>query len=183
MTSSLRTNLTLRLLQKLKKSKALTANAFTLVELLVVVAIVGILSAIALPNFMTQTDKAKATEAKSTASAILKNAAAEHQQGGIKALNKLIGGDDNLPRVTDEDCSSLGAPPSYSDDNTVKTIFDYSCTSDTTDETVTVVATGNNNDSTLNTKTLSITLDLSSGTQQINRDATCPIFGGTKDEC
>ena len=159
------------------------SQGFSLVELMVVIVIVGVLSAIALPNYLNQTSKAKATEAKSTVSAILKNAAAEHQQGGIKALNKLISGDDNLPRVTDEDCSSLGAPPSYSDDNTVKTIFDYSCTSDATDETVTVVATGNNNDTTLNTKTLSITLDLSSGTQQMNPDATCPIFGGTKDEC
>ena len=36
MTSSLRTKLTLRLLQKLKKPKAITPNAFTLVELLIV---------------------------------------------------------------------------------------------------------------------------------------------------
>ena len=158
-------------------------QGFTLVELMVVIVIVGVLSAIALPNYLNQTSKAKTTEAESTIAAILKNGAAEHQQGGIKALNKLIGGDENLPRAIDEDCSSLGAPARYADDNTVKTLFDYSCTSDATDETVTVVATGNNNDSTLNTKTLSITLDLSSGTQQVNKNATCSIFGGTKNGC
>lgn len=159
------------------------SKAFTLVELMVVIVIVGVLASIALPNFLSQTSKAKATEAKSTTSALFKNAAAEHQQGGMAALNKLVGGDENLPRATDEDCSSLGAPASLSVDNTVKTLFDYSCATDTAEKSITIVATGNNNDSTLNTKTLSVTLDLSDGTQQINRELTCPIFGGSKANC
>ena len=82
MTSSVRTKLTLRLMQRLKRPKATTSNAFTLVELLVVVAIVGILSAIALPNFMSQTDKAKATEAKTHIAATLKQAHAKFLEDG-----------------------------------------------------------------------------------------------------
>ena len=69
--------LALRLIQRLKKKQARTLNAFTLVELLVVVTIVGILSAVALPNFLSQTDKAKATEAKTMITATLKQGQAK----------------------------------------------------------------------------------------------------------
>ena len=158
-------------------------RGFTLVELMAVIVIVGVLASIALPNYLSQTSKAKATEAKSTAAAIFKNAAAEHQQGGMGALNQLIGGAENLPQATDEDCSSLGAPTRFSDDNTVKTLFDYSCTSNTAQQSITITATGNNNDSSLKEKTLKITLNLSNGTQQIILQATCPIFGGSKQNC
>ena len=54
-----------------KKGKSALEKGFTLVELMIVIVIVGILSAVALPNFMSQTEKARLTEAKSLAKAYL----------------------------------------------------------------------------------------------------------------
>lgn len=45
-------------------------NGFTLIELLVVVTIIGILTAIAVPNFLSGAAKAKQTEAKTTIGSI-----------------------------------------------------------------------------------------------------------------
>ncbi|KZR70036.1 Fimbrial protein precursor [Prochlorococcus marinus str. MIT 1313] len=53
--------LKLALLSRQKRASALQ-QGFTLVELMIVIVIVGILSAVALPNFLNQTSKAKATE-------------------------------------------------------------------------------------------------------------------------
>jgi type IV pilus assembly protein PilA len=69
--STLNNRLQLALLKR-KRSGNPLQKGFTLVELMIVIVIVGILSAVALPNFLNQTTKAKLTEADTLASAYLK---------------------------------------------------------------------------------------------------------------
>ena len=69
-----------------KKGRNALEKGFTLVELMIVIVIVGILSAVALPNFLSQTSKAKATEAKTLASAALKEAQVAWTETGADGL-------------------------------------------------------------------------------------------------
>ena len=97
--SILNQRLKLALLRRQKRASALQ-QGFTLVELMIVIVIVGILSAVALPNFLSQTSKAKGTECTSKAGAIMGQVAAD-------ALNSEATGTATLAAlVTTEDTNS-----------------------------------------------------------------------------
>ena len=72
--TSLNPSLRLALLQKAKGKKNILQKGFTLVELMVVIVIVGILSAVALPSFLNQRGKAESTEAIQQIGLMLKEA-------------------------------------------------------------------------------------------------------------
>ena len=55
------------LIQRLAKSKARKQNGFTLIELMVVVAIVGVLSSVGLPQLLKAQDRAKVSVAQQEA--------------------------------------------------------------------------------------------------------------------
>ena len=164
--TSLNSKLQLALLNR-KKGRNLLEKGFTLVELMIVIVIVGILSAVALPNFLSQTSKAKATEAKSQISAMIKNASADYQQLGI--VNP------------ETDCSGIGGPAAYAEDddgNSVggEQLFDYTC--GISGEALTVTATANANDPSIEGGLVVFNANLKTGKVGMNNDASSQMFGG-----
>ena len=90
--TSINSKLQLALLNR-KKGRNLVEKGFTLVELMIVIVIVGVLSAAALPNFLNQTAKAKATECTTKGGTIMGLVATEALTSlgdGDAALTALI---------------------------------------------------------------------------------------------
>ena len=143
--SNLNQQLKLALLKR-KKSRNSLEQGFTLVELMVVIVIVGILSAVALPNFLSQTKKAAATEAKQQASSIFK------QTHAFVLENGSLG-------TVDADCSDYAG--------TLTTItegagFSYACSG--TQTAFVVTATGDTNNNNTKGVTVKLTGDSVKGT-------------------
>ena len=79
--TQVKSNLQRKMLQKLqsiqtKESKNLLQKGFTLIELLIVVAILAILGAIALPNYLNQADNARVNGAQTSVKAAANGCAA-----------------------------------------------------------------------------------------------------------
>jgi len=129
-----------RIDQKRRKSN----SAFTLVELMIVIVIVGILSAVALPQFLGQTKKAVATEGTAQASSIAKQAAAYYlEQGSLGTV--------------DTDCSDYAGE--IKDDNTN---FTYACSGNK--DAFVVTATGKDGNDNTEDVVITFTGNLTDGT-------------------
>ena len=174
-----------RKLRALKKSKK-APNAFTLVELMTSVVIVGVLAATALPSFLNQTAKAKGAEATTQMSAIFKDAASAHALNGSSGVVVALGAAATADTTTG-DCTAFGAPEDLATNATAKTLFDYECTYTRADSNVggnsslKVVATANANDGGIEGNTLEMLLDLDDGTIERSQVGTSKMFGGSAD--
>ncbi|AII44098.1 hypothetical protein KR100_12130 [Synechococcus sp. KORDI-100] len=108
--TSLNSKLQLALINR-KKRRNLLEKGFTLVELMIVIVIVGILSAVALPNFLNQTKKARLTEAKTIISAGLKQANMLYLEGNAVAAGSTTACDDiEVPAAPQNDWAYTCTP-------------------------------------------------------------------------
>ena len=142
--TSLQAKLTQDLAKRLSKKTGLIQQGFTLVELLIVVVIVGILSAVALPQFFSQTKKAAATEGTQQASSIAKQAAAYYLEQGTLG-------------TVDKTCATYAGTL-----NTKNTNFEYECSGSKTAFVVT--ATGKSTNDNTNGVVVKFTGNLTDGT-------------------
>ena len=120
--TSLNSRMRLALLNR-KRGRNLLEKGFTLVELMIVIVIVGVLSAVALPNFLSQTSKAKATECTTRLGAILSQAGAEGLGSGL--IGEKSAAMAAIADTHDSDLCSFTASPtaSFVKGNDGETIF------------------------------------------------------------
>ena len=141
----------MRMTRRLKQGQATPPSGFTLVELMVVVAIVGILSAVALPGFLTATDKAKATEAKTQLAATLKQAHALFLETGDDPANTEVTMNETYGTPLNGETNFNYGEDNFNDTTNVWTIR----------------ATGNSNDSGLEGKTIDGCVNFDTGVVDI----------------
>ena len=105
------TNFKQNLIKKLATSKKRAKNGFTMIELMVVVAIIGVLSSVALPALTKAQDRAKSSAAKQEAVHAAKT-----------CTIALIGGDateiagSNVAAIASGDVTTAGATCAVSED-------------------------------------------------------------------
>ena len=92
MSISLKPQMRKALLQKIRSNKSALNQGFTLIEILVVVIIIAILSAIALPSFLGQANKAKISSAKTLASAAARECQVALVEGNQTTYTVTTGG-------------------------------------------------------------------------------------------
>ena len=79
----MKNSIQLRLLDYISKKNKNIDSAFTLVELIVVIVIIGILSSIAIPSFRNASDKARQKEASTLVSTYVKATQAHATEYGL----------------------------------------------------------------------------------------------------